>query len=109
MQRLDVAYRPQAINDLKAIHFAIAEASQSYAVADRFVNRIMARCRKIGDAPHGGRKRDDLVVGLRSVPFERSAIITYTVTEDRVEISNIFFSRRDYEALYRAQSKDELL
>lgn len=99
MRRVKVTYRPEALADLKHIHTDIAVLSQSREVATRYVERIMARCRKIGDAPRGGRSRDDLYPGLRTVPFERSAIIAYVVRE-AVEITNVFHSREDYEALY---------
>jgi toxin ParE1/3/4 len=62
--------------------------------------RIVARCLKIGDAPRSGRPRDDLALGLRTIPFERRAVVAYVVT-DKVEIANIFYGGRDYEALYR--------
>ncbi|MER8417976.1 type II toxin-antitoxin system RelE/ParE family toxin [Mesorhizobium sp. M1329] len=105
MRRANVTYRPQAIADLQGIYRVIAEASQSDGVAAGFVQRIMARCRKIGDAPNGGRPRDDLEPGLRTVPFERTAIIAYRAT-DNVEITNVFYGGRDYEALYHAGEPD---
>jgi toxin ParE1/3/4 len=40
------------------------------------------------------------------VPFERTAVITYIVTDTRVEITNIFYGGRDYEALYRRHAED---
>ena len=100
MQRAEVIFRPAAIADLQDIYRYIAGSSQSHEVARRFVDRIMQRCRKIGDAPAGGRPRDDLVPGLRTVPFERSAVVAYRFDE-KVEITNIFYGGRDYEALYR--------
>jgi len=51
----------------------------------------------------GGRVRDDLFAGLRTVPFERSAVIAYTVEDDCVRITNVFHGGRDYEALYRGE------
>ncbi|OBQ66497.1 type II toxin-antitoxin system RelE/ParE family toxin (plasmid) [Mesorhizobium loti] len=105
MQRVNVTYRPQAIADLQEIYRVIAEASQSDPVATGFVQRIMARCRKIGDVPNGGRPRDDLEPGLRMVPFEHTAIIAYRVT-DHVEILNVFYGGRDYESLYHAGDAD---
>lgn len=105
MQRVSVIYRPQAIADLQGIYRAIAEASQSVAVATGFVERIMARCRRIGDVPNGGRPRDDLEPGLRMVPFEHTAMIAYRVT-NRVEIINVFYGGRDYESLYHAGDAD---
>jgi toxin ParE1/3/4 len=106
MRRVDVVYRPEAISDLQEIFRFVAEASQSQSVATRFVNRIMARCRKIGDVPKGGRPRDDLAPGLRTVPFERTAVIAYRV-DHVVEITNIFYGGRNYEAVYRLGIDDE--
>jgi toxin ParE1/3/4 len=49
----------------------------------------------------GGRPRDDLSPGLRTTPFERSVVIAYVVEGGAVQITNIFYGGRDYEALYR--------
>ncbi len=106
MQRVSVSYRPEAIEDLQQIFRFIAEARQSHQIAEGFVERIMRRCRAIGDAPLGGRLRDDLFPGLRTVPFERSAVIAYVVPND-VEITNIFYGGRNYEALYLHTAEDE--
>jgi toxin ParE1/3/4 len=100
MRRVKVTLRPEALADLKAIYRSIALASQSHAVASGFIGRILRRCRRIGDVPHGGRPRDDLQPGLRTVPFERSAVIVYRVGKT-VEIVNVFYGGRDYEAVYR--------
>ncbi|CCV04026.1 conserved hypothetical protein [Mesorhizobium metallidurans STM 2683] len=105
MRRVKVTYRPQAISDLQGIYRIIAQASQSDTAASGFVQRIVARCRKIGDVPNGGRPRDDLEPGLRMVPFERTAIIAYRVT-NAVEITNVFYGGRDYESLYHVSDPD---
>lgn len=106
MRRAEVVYRPDAIADLQQIYRGVAEASQSHDVASRFVRRIMERCRKIGNVPQGGRARDDLMPGLRTVPFERRAVIAYIVA-DRVEITNIFYGGRDYDTLYHDRPGDD--
>ena len=54
-----------------------------------------------------GRPRDDLKVGLRTVPFERKAVIAYRVEADCVRISSIFYGGGDFEALYRGHSERE--
>ncbi len=105
MRSVKVEFRPEAIADLKGIYRTIALASQSHRVASGFVNRITARCRKIGDAPNGGRPRNDLAEGLRTVPFERSAVIVYRVGKT-VEILSIFYGGRDYEAIYRGDTEE---
>ena len=102
MRRLEVTFRPEAIADLQDIYRYIAEISQSHVTAERFTERILARALRIGDAPYGGRPRDDLEPGLRTVPFETSAVIAYRVAAT-VDITNIFYGGRDYEALYRGR------
>ena len=89
MRRVKVTFRPDAIADLQHIYRVVAAASGSNAVAAKFVARIMARCRRIGDVPRGGRPRDDLVPGLRIVPFVHTAVIAYHA-DAWVEIVNVF-------------------
>jgi toxin ParE1/3/4 len=101
IQRLEVDYREDARNDLANIFRHIVEASGSPDVALKFVLRIEDRSQSIGNAPRGGRSRDDIVPGLRTVPFEHSAVIAYIVDDDLVRIVNIFYGGRDYETLMR--------
>lgn len=51
--------------------------------------------------------RDDLVQGLRTAPFEHSAVITYIIEENAVVILNIFYGGRDFETLLRDGEPDE--
>ncbi|AWI89618.1 type II toxin-antitoxin system RelE/ParE family toxin [Methylobacterium sp. DM1] len=106
MKRLKVVYRAEADADLLQIYRWVYEASLSPEIAERFLDRLMERCGRIGDAPHGGRPRDDLEPGLRTVPFEHSAVIAYRVEADRVRIVNVFYGGRDFETLYRSPSPD---
>ncbi|WP_318012664.1 type II toxin-antitoxin system RelE/ParE family toxin [Mesorhizobium sp. BR1-1-14] len=62
----------------------------------------------IGNAPRGGRLRDDIVPGLRTVPFEHSAVIAYLIESDIIRIVNIFYSGRDYETLMRDRGSSGL-
>lgn len=101
IQRLVVVLSENAISDLEAIASYILEASGSENVAKGFVDRIRERCQSIGNAPRGGRSRDDISLGLRTVPFEHSAVIAYVIESDAVLIVNIFYGGRDYEALMR--------
>lgn len=100
MQALEVTYRESAATDIQNIFDTILKASQNLTVADRFISRIARRCERIGHVPYGGRPRNDLEEGLRTVPFEHSAIIAYRVEGDCVEIVNVFYGGRDYEAFY---------
>lgn len=107
MKRLKVETSAEADYDLAQIYLSVYEMSRDPHVADRFVDRLLSRCERIGDAPRGGRPRDDLEPGLRTVPFERTAVIAYQVEADRVLITNVFYGGRDFEALYREPESEE--
>ncbi len=107
MRVLKVEYRPEADNDLTEIFERILDISKNPSVAQGFVLRLWERCERIGNAPNGGRPRDDLEPGLRTVPFEKSAVNAYKVERDCVWITNIFYGGRDYESLYRGAPSDD--
>jgi toxin ParE1/3/4 len=98
--RLRVRYRPAAYDDLEDIFRFVLKISGNRITAERLTTRIKARCDKVGILPFAGRLRDDLAPGLRTVPFERSAVIVYEVKGDWVSIVNVFYGGRDYEAFY---------
>ncbi|GJE71357.1 hypothetical protein CHKEEEPN_2903 [Methylorubrum podarium] len=106
VRRLRVEFQPDALADLADVFRTVLHVSRNLAVARGFVRRIRDRCARIGDAPHGGRPRDDLEPGLRTVPFEHSAVIAYRVEGDRVRVVNVFYGGRDFEALYRGHAPD---
>jgi toxin ParE1/3/4 len=107
VRRLPVAFRPQAQADLAGIFRTVLQRSQNVATAQRFTQRIKDRCDRIGHAPHAGRPRDDLLEGLRTVAFERSAVIAYRVERGSVRILNIFYGGRDFEAVYPGDTTEE--
>ncbi|UVK57188.1 type II toxin-antitoxin system RelE/ParE family toxin [Mesorhizobium sp. AR02] len=107
IQRLAVVLSENAISDLETIGAYILENSGSENIANGFVDRINERCQKIGNAPRGGRSRDEILPGLRAVPFERSAVITYVIESDVIRIVNIFYGGRDYETLMRDGGSNE--
>lgn len=101
MKRLPVRWSSTARADVNALVDYIAISSGSALAALRYVDRIQARCEKIGDAPRGGRQRNDLMPGLRTVPFERSAVIAYVIEDNKIRITNVFYGGRDFEAFLR--------
>ena len=107
MQRLKVEFGTEADHDLVQIYRGVYEVSRDPQVASRFLDRLIGRCERIGNAPRGGRPRDDLEPGLRTVPFEHSAVIAYKVEKDRVLVTNVFYGGRDFEALYRSHDQDD--
>lgn len=104
IRRLRVEFADSAKDDIYNITEHIALATGSYRTAAKFVVRIEARCDRIANAPRAGRRRDDLVPGLRTVPFEHSAVIAYIVENDAVRIINIFYGGRDFETLLRGDA-----
>jgi toxin ParE1/3/4 len=104
IQRLEVDYQESATNDLANIFSYIVEAGGSVDAALGFVLRIEDRCRTIGNAPRGGRLRNDVMPGLRTVPFEHSAVIAYVIEGDKILIVNVFYGGRDFEALMRGNA-----
>jgi|SRR5580698_950621 toxin ParE1/3/4 len=107
MRQLKVILREEAAADLADIYIHIARVSGSPATAIGFVRRIKARCQRVGMVPMGGVARDDLQPGLRTVPFEHSAVIAYVVEDEQVSITNVFYGGRDYEALDRGAEPGE--
>jgi toxin ParE1/3/4 len=79
MRRLKVRFRPQAVADIENVYRYLLRAGATRVTAQRFVTRMRDRCLRIGNVPLGGRARDDLERGLRTVPFEHSAVIAYKV------------------------------
>lgn len=99
MERYAVEYRPEAMENLLDVAAYVFELSQNIRTAEGYIGRIYARCEKIGDAPFGGVARDDLGTGIRMAVFEKSVVILYTIVENTVWITNVFFGSRDYETL----------
>lgn len=98
MRRLPVRISESAIDDLWQIGRFLHQNGAGRSVIDRFVERIEQKCHSIGDAPEGYPLREDIGPGLRAVPFEHSALITYRLAQDAVEIVNVFYGGRDYGA-----------
>jgi toxin ParE1/3/4 len=101
IKTLPVSYADSAKLDLGEIQRYLISSGASFTTARSFTARIRDRCAKIGNVPHIGTARDDILPGLRMVPFERSAVILYMIETNRVRITNIFYGGRDYEALLR--------
>ena len=106
MKRLTVRLRAQAHQDIKDIFDWIVSESDHPPVAENLVNRIYTRCESLGEFPLKGRARDDLQQGVRILAFERKAVIVYRVLADEVEVTNIFYGGRDWEAII-SDSPDE--
>jgi toxin ParE1/3/4 len=102
-----VSYSEGAIGDFETIFKWIYEVSLNPFVAEQFVQRIRKKCDSIADMPYSGRLRDDLAPGIRTIAFERKAVVAYVVTEAKVEIINVFYGGRDFEAFYEPLADED--
>lgn len=89
-----VRHEEAADADLDAIYRWIADRADP-DTALRFVRRIRAACEQLADFPNRGTPHDDLVAGLRSIPFERRATIAYLVQGNEVRVARILYAGRD--------------
>jgi toxin ParE1/3/4 len=77
-------------------------ASQSSAeVANGYLDRIYAACMSLATFPERGRRRDDILPGLRTIGFERRVTIAFRVLKTQVQIVTIAYGGRDFESELR--------
>jgi toxin ParE1/3/4 len=89
-----VVLTPRAQDDLFSIYVWVAE-SAGVEVADAYDARLREACLRLVDFPRRGTPRDDLAPGVRSLVFERQAVIAYCVGEEGVRILAIAHRGRD--------------
>ena len=85
----------QAEQDLEDIWTYVAQESEQ--AADALIDAIIRRFPKIGTFPEIGKRRDDVLEGLRSFPV-KSYVLFYRMTEGGIEIFRILHGRRDIES-----------
>ncbi len=69
----------------------------SPTIANGYLDRIKAACLALTHFPERGRRRDDILPGLRIIGYERRATIAYRVFETHIEIVSIAYGGRDFE------------
>lgn len=94
-----VVYLAAARDDLRAIYGWVADAAGSDA-ALAYVGRIRAWCERLADFPRRGTPREDLSPGLRTILFERKAIIAHSIDDDEVRIVRILHRGRELGAAF---------
>jgi toxin ParE1/3/4 len=91
-------FTPTASRDIERIIDYIAEKS-GYDAADRLLNSINEKCRRLANFPNMGRTRNELAPSLRSFPVD-SYLIFYRLTEEGIEILRIASGYQDLKALF---------
>jgi len=87
----------QARSDLIDIWQYIALVS--ITAADKFIDLIHEKCEGLCICPEMGRRRDELIPGLRSFPVKKY-IVYYRIMADKVEVSRVLSAYRDRAALF---------
>lgn len=90
--------RPQAVADLDDIFDYIAEDSLDRAVV--FVRKLYGQMEKLAASPGIGRRRDELLLGLRSFPYS-NYVIFYIRLDDGADIVRVLNGARNIEALFQ--------
>ena len=91
---LRVVLRATARDDLRSI-FEWLNQETGPEFARDYVRRIRDHCYSLGEFPNRGRSRADLAPGLRTILFERKAIIAYTIDEEGVHVVRVLHHGRD--------------
>ena len=97
MKKYRLIIADQAREDLIEIWLYIA--SDSIRNADKFIDFLHEKCTNLCTTPEIGRKRDELLPGLRCLPAKRY-LIFYRIIDDSIEIARILSSYRDIEAIF---------
>lgn len=87
-----------AIQDIEQIADYIARQS-GFDQADRFLSKLDHKFVKINQFPNLGRKRDEILPGLRSLSMDQYLILYVPIGQD-VEIFRVVSGYRDLSALF---------
>ncbi|OCR02063.1 plasmid stabilization protein [Oscillatoriales cyanobacterium USR001] len=87
-----------AIQDIEKIADYIATQS-GLDRADRFLSKLDAKFAKIARFPNLGRQRDEILLGLRSLPMDNYLILYMPIGQD-VEIFRVVSGYRDLSTLF---------
>jgi toxin ParE1/3/4 len=100
---LAIVLTPRANADLGEIWMFIA--ADNPAQADDFIDLIDEKFQNLSRQPGLGRRREELVAGLRSFPVGRY-VIFYLQVQDCLQIVRILHGARDLDAVF-ADPHDE--
>jgi toxin ParE1/3/4 len=93
-----VTFSPKSRQDLVDIGDYVARDSP--ANARRFLDKQAAQCHRIGNAPTGYTRRDDLAGGLRMAPMGRY-VVFFRIVNDTVRIERVLHGSRNLPVVLR--------
>ena len=74
-------------------------ALDSMENAENFLDLIFEKCDDLAAFPEMGRRRDELLPGIRSLPVKRY-VFFYRTREENIEISRILSAYRDMGSVF---------
>jgi toxin ParE1/3/4 len=89
-----IVYLAAARDDLSAIYDWIADHSDP-DTADAYVTRLQGAIDRLANYPDRDAPRDDAAPGLRTMAFERRAVIAYLVDRETVRVVRVLHRGRD--------------
>jgi toxin ParE1/3/4 len=95
---VQVIFTPLAERQLDKLHREITLRSGFESRADAYIERIVDYCLGLDLFPQRGAARDDLLLGLRVLGFERRATIAFVITADRIVIEGVYYGGQDLDA-----------
>ena len=101
MRTYEVRFLAPALDDLIALYRRIGEAAGA-VMASGDLTRIEAACLGLELFPLRGAARDDIRPGLRTMGFERRAVIVFLVEPRQVSVLRVFHGGQDFERIRRA-------
>lgn len=102
MDQYRVYFMPDAIKDLEDIYLYIVDQSGFPERAWNYMERLKFKCQELKTFPIRGQLRSDLMDGVRIYSLDNKAVAAFLVGETNltVQILNVFYGGRDYEALF---------
>lgn len=92
-----------AVKDIEQIVNYIAKKA-GLLQSERFLTKLDGKFAKIVQFPNLGRRRDEILVGLRSLPIDDYLILYMPIDKD-VEILRVISGYRDISALFAEESE----
>jgi toxin ParE1/3/4 len=99
-----VTFSPKSRQDLIDIGDYIAKDSR--ANARSFVGKLLAQCKRVGNAPLGYAGREDLAPGLRIAALGRY-VIFFRMIDGAVRIERVLHGARNLPAVLESDQKSE--
>lgn len=88
---------PQARSDLKAIWHYIADDNRQRA--NSFLRLLDDKMKSLAQNPYLGRRREELMPGLRSFPVGRY-VIFYIPRQEAIEVVRVLHGARDIDEIF---------